>query len=96
MWMGGVCGDEMIPGSIAKVHFSQASGVADWGIKEVMFFQDLSCRVTTTDEYSLANQILSEMNSVPIVILCFNFHANNHRHLVGTVTVCVFFLSLFT
>ncbi|MCI0515739.1 hypothetical protein L0128_21200, partial [candidate division KSB1 bacterium] len=49
VWMGGEGGTIMKP------------GVADWGIAQQAFFNDLSTRETDTAEYALAQKLLSEM-----------------------------------
>ncbi|KAH3743128.1 GxGYxYP putative glycoside hydrolase C-terminal domain [Pelomyxa schiedti] len=54
VWLGGDCYPSVKP------------GVADWGVKNKMFFVDLSCRTTDTDEFTLASQMVSEMDSFPI------------------------------
>jgi hypothetical protein len=50
VWLGGEHGAVMRP------------GVADWGIHNKSFFNDLSARVTDVEEYQLADSLLSEMN----------------------------------
>lgn len=50
VWLGGEHGNLMKP------------GVADWGMHQKVFFNDLSARVEDTEEYALANKLLSEMN----------------------------------
>lgn len=56
VWMGGEHGNIMKP------------GVADWGICKGAFFNDLSCRVTDTTEYALADRILSGMKPMSMVM----------------------------
>ncbi|HDL19358.1 MAG TPA: hypothetical protein ENH29_09910 [Bacteroidetes bacterium] len=56
VWLGGDYGKIMKP------------GVADWGIYKHVFFNDLSTRVTDTEEYALANKLLSEMNPMAMVM----------------------------
>jgi hypothetical protein len=50
MLMGGHAGDMRIP------------GVADWGVRERMFFHDLSANPAQPDEVELEKQFFSEMN----------------------------------
>ena len=49
VWLGGEHGDIMKP------------AVADWGIHNKAFFNDLSAKVTDVEEYRLADSLLSEM-----------------------------------
>ncbi len=56
VWMGGVWNDVMEP------------GVADFGIYQNVFFTDLSANPADTLEYRLADQILSEMNPLGLVM----------------------------
>jgi len=56
IWMGGVYGNLMQP------------GVADWGIKQKAFFNDLSSKPSDKEEYALANKILSEMEPMTLVM----------------------------
>jgi hypothetical protein len=56
IWMGGEAGNVMKP------------GVADWGIAQQAFFNDLSSRPTDTLEYRLARKILGEMNPMSMVM----------------------------
>jgi len=60
VWMGGEHGAIMKP------------GVADWGIFKRAFFNDLSTKVTDTEEYALANKLLSEMKPFSYV---FGWHS---------------------
>ncbi|MFZ5517263.1 MAG: GxGYxYP domain-containing protein [Candidatus Zhuqueibacterota bacterium] len=60
VWMGGEHGAIMKP------------GVADWGIFKRAFFNDLSTKVTDTEEYALANKLLSEMKPLSYV---FGWHS---------------------
>ena len=50
VWLGGESGDIMKP------------GVADWGIHNKAFFNDLSARVTDAEEYQMADSLLADMN----------------------------------
>ena len=60
VWMGGEHGAIMKP------------GVADWGIYKNAFFNDLSTRESDTQEYQLANKLLSEMKPMSFV---FGWHS---------------------
>lgn len=56
IWMGGEHGKVMKP------------GVADWGIYNKAFFNDLSARESDTEEYTLARRLLSEMKPMSLVM----------------------------
>jgi len=56
IWMGGEHGKVMKP------------GVADWGIYNKAFFNDLSTRESDTEEYALARRLLSEMKPMSLVM----------------------------
>jgi hypothetical protein len=56
IWLGGEHGTMMKP------------AVADWGIKQHVFFNDLSTRKTDTAEYALARRLLSEMKPMSMVM----------------------------
>ncbi|MCC6398113.1 MAG: hypothetical protein IT282_13955 [Bacteroidetes bacterium] len=56
IWLGGEHGTMMKP------------AVADWGIVQKVFFNDLSTRVTDKEEYGLADQLLSEMKPMSMVM----------------------------
>jgi len=60
VWMGGHSGEVMKP------------GVADWGILNKAFFTDLSTDPEDEEEYTLANEILSDMNPFSLV---FGWHS---------------------
>ncbi|KAH3760209.1 GxGYxYP putative glycoside hydrolase C-terminal domain [Pelomyxa schiedti] len=60
VWMGGPCGNEMVP------------GIADWGVKSRMFFSDLSTRVTSP-EYALSQQMLFELDATPVIFGWHNY-----------------------
>lgn len=60
VWMGGESGALMKP------------GVADWGIYNRAFFQDLSTKPADRDEYTLASRLLSEMHPMSLV---FGWHS---------------------
>lgn len=56
IWLGGEHGNVMKP------------AVADWGIRQKVFFNDLSTRITDTAEYALANRLLAEMKPMSMVM----------------------------
>ncbi len=56
IWLGGEHGTMMKP------------AVADWGIVQGVFFNDLSTRVTDKEEYALADRLLSEMKPMSMVM----------------------------
>ncbi len=56
IWLGGEYGQVMKP------------GVADWGIYNKAFFNDLSSRESDREEYALARRLLSEMKPVSLVM----------------------------
>ena len=56
IWLGGDAGPIMKP------------AVADWGIHQRVFFNDLSTRITDSAEYALANRVLSEMKPMSMVM----------------------------
>lgn len=56
IWLGGEHGSVMRP------------GVADWGIVQKVFFNDLSSRRTDTLEYNLARRLLAEMKPMSMVM----------------------------
>jgi hypothetical protein len=56
IWLGGEQGTMMRP------------GVADWGIMQHVFFNDLSTRKTDTAEYALSRRLLSEMKPMSMVM----------------------------
>lgn len=56
IWMGGDSGAVMKP------------GVADWGIANRAFFNDLSTKDTDHEEYTLAKKLLSEMEPMSLVM----------------------------
>lgn len=67
IWMGGVAGDLMQP------------GVADWGIKQQAFFNDLSALPSDTAEYALANKLLSEMKPMSLVMGWHSYAKDKER-----------------
>jgi hypothetical protein len=42
-------------------------GVVDWGMHNKAFFQDLSCRKTDVDEYTMASELLTELAPMSMV-----------------------------
>ena len=56
VWLGGEHGQTMRP------------AVADWGMHQRVFFSDLSCRLSDTAEYALAQKLLSEMKPMSMVM----------------------------
>lgn len=60
VWLGGEHGNVMKP------------GVADWGMVNKVFFNDLSAKVTDVEEYQLADSLLSEMKPYSFV---FGWHS---------------------
>jgi hypothetical protein len=70
IWMGGEFGSVMKP------------AVADWGIYKGAFFSDLSCRVTDTTEYRLADRLLSEMKPMSLVMGWHSYKKDLEREYV--------------
>jgi hypothetical protein len=60
VWLGGESGKIMKP------------GIADWGVQQQAFFTDLSTKPSDTEEYALADKILSEMKEMGLV---FGWHS---------------------
>ncbi len=60
VWLGGEHGNMMKP------------GVADWGIRKKVFFNDLCANKTIPEEYELTNKLLSEMKPFGFV---FGWHS---------------------
>ncbi|MFP4384880.1 MAG: GxGYxYP domain-containing protein [Spirochaetia bacterium] len=60
LWMGGEAGNVMKP------------GVADWGIRHKMFFNDLSTNPASGEEYELARKLFSEMDERSLI---FGWHS---------------------
>lgn len=56
IWMGGEGGTVMKP------------GVADWGIRQRVFFNDLSTKQSDSAEYALANTLLADMKPMSMVM----------------------------
>ena len=70
IWMGGEFGEVMKP------------AVADWGIYKGAFFSDLSCRLTDTTEYRLADRLLSEMKPMSLVMGWHSYKKDLEREFV--------------
>lgn len=70
IWMGGESGNIMRP------------GIADFGIHEQAFFNDLSCRRTDTAEYQLARKILSEQKPMSMVMGWHSYAKDLEREFV--------------
>jgi hypothetical protein len=70
IWLGGEHGDIMKP------------AVADWGIYKQVFFHDLSCRVSDTEEYQLASTLLSEMKPMSMVMGWHSYAKDLEREFV--------------
>jgi hypothetical protein len=60
LWLGGEAGNVMKP------------GVADWGIRHKMFFNDLSTNPESGEEYNLARKLFSEMDERSLI---FGWHS---------------------
>ena len=56
IWLGGSSGKILHP------------GVADWGVANRVFFQDLSTNPVDTTEYNLAKELLGDMNANALVM----------------------------
>lgn len=67
IWMGGEHGKIMKP------------GVADWGIYQKAFFQDLSTKPEDKEEYALANKLLSQMNPMAMVMGWHSYAKDKER-----------------
>ncbi len=70
IWMGGEFGNVMKP------------AVADWGIYKGAFFSDLSCRLTDTSEYRLADRLLAEMKPMSLVMGWHSYKKDLEREFV--------------
>jgi hypothetical protein len=70
IWLGGESGEVMKP------------GVADWGIRQKAFFNDLSCRRSDTAEYALADRLLSEMKPMSMVMGWHSYAKDLEREFV--------------
>ena len=67
IWMGGHHGQIMKP------------GIADWGIYNKAFFQDLSTKPSDKKEYELANTLLSELNPMSMVMGWHSYKKDKER-----------------
>ncbi|MBC7187564.1 MAG: hypothetical protein H5U38_11065 [Calditrichaeota bacterium] len=67
IWMGGDAGPVMKP------------GVADWGIYNRCFFNDLSTKPEDAEEYALANKLLSQMNPMSMVMGWHSYAKDKER-----------------
>ncbi len=67
VWMGGEHGEIMKP------------GVADYGIKQGMFFNDLSTLPTDTEEYALAARLFAEMAPNSLVMGWHSYKKDKER-----------------
>ncbi len=70
IWLGGEHGSIMKP------------AVADWGIRQKVFFNDLSCRASDTLEYALANTLLGEMKPMSMVMGWHSYAKDLEREFV--------------
>ena len=67
IWMGGEHGKIMKP------------GVADWGIYNNSFFNDLSTKPQDSEEYALAKKLLSQMNPMSMVMGWHSYAKDKER-----------------
>ena len=67
IWLGGHHGDIMQP------------GIADWGVRNKAFFQDLSTKPEDEAEYALANKLLSELNPMSMVMGWHSYKKDKER-----------------
>jgi hypothetical protein len=70
IWLGGEHGSIMKP------------AVADWGIRQRTFFNDLSCRRSDTTEYALASKLLAEMKPMSMVMGWHSYGKDLEREFV--------------
>lgn len=70
VWMGGVTGEEMIP------------GIADFGVAKGCFFTDLSTSPKDTVEYALAQKIFSHMPPLSMVMGWHSYAKDLERNYV--------------
>jgi len=70
VWMGGVTGDQMMP------------GIADFGISKGAFFTDLSTDPKDTVEYALAGKIFSHMPALSMVMGWHSYAKDLERNYV--------------
>jgi len=76
IWMGGEHGRVMKP------------GVADWGMMNQAFFNDLSTKPEDKEEYLLANKLLSQMKSMAMVMGWHSYKKDLERDHVKLVSSC--------
>ncbi len=74
IWLGGEHGKLMKP------------GVADWGMINRVFFNDLSTKPGDKKEYSLANKILGQMNPMSMVMGWHSYKKDLERDHVSLVS----------
>ncbi|MCK5738017.1 hypothetical protein KAH55_02505, partial [bacterium] len=67
IWMGGEHGAIMKP------------GIADWGVYQKAFFQDLSTKPKDKAEYALANKLLKELNPMSMVMGWHSYKKDKER-----------------
>jgi hypothetical protein len=74
IWLGGEHGKLMKP------------GVADWGMMNRAFFNDLSTKPEDKEEYDLANKILGQMNPMAMVMGWHSYKKDLERDHVSLVS----------
>jgi hypothetical protein len=74
IWLGGEHGNVMKP------------GVADWGMMNGAFFNDLSTKPEDKEEYDLANRILGQMNPLAMVMGWHSYKKDLERDHVRLVS----------
>jgi hypothetical protein len=74
IWLGGEHGKIMKP------------GVADWGMMNRVFFNDLSTKPSDKEEYDLANKILNQMNPMAMVMGWHSYKKDLERDHVSLVS----------
>jgi hypothetical protein len=74
IWLGGEHGKIMKP------------GVADWGMMNRVFFNDLSTKPSDKEEYDLANKILGQMNPMAMVMGWHSYKKDLERDHVRLVS----------
>ena len=74
IWLGGEHGEIMKP------------GVADWGLMNRVFFNDLSTKPDDKEEYDLANRILGQMNPMSMVMGWHSYKKDLERDHVSLVS----------
>ena len=67
IWLGGHHGNVMKP------------GIADWGMRQKAFFQDLSTKESDEAEFALANKLLSELNPLSMVMGWHSYKKDKER-----------------